>query len=125
MPPHPCGAVIFAHGSGSSRFSVRNRYVASVLNKAGFATLLFDLLTPEEEANRATVFDIGLLANRLVDVTGWLARRPGTAGLPVGYFGAAPEPERLWPRLRTNGSRSQQWSREVVVPILRAPGLPT
>ncbi|MCV7354802.1 dienelactone hydrolase family protein [Mycolicibacterium fluoranthenivorans] len=89
LPPHPCGAVIFAHGSGSSRFSVRNRYVASVLNKAGFATLLFDLLTPEEEANRATVFDIGLLANRLVDVTGWLARRPGTAGLPVGYFGAS------------------------------------
>ncbi|NIH96611.1 dienelactone hydrolase [Mycolicibacterium fluoranthenivorans] len=68
---------------------MRNRYVASVLNKAGFATLLFDLLTPEEEANRATVFDIGLLANRLVDVTGWLARRPGTAGLPVGYFGAS------------------------------------
>ncbi|QNJ90930.1 dienelactone hydrolase family protein [Mycolicibacterium fluoranthenivorans] len=89
VPPHPCGAVIFAHGSGSSRFSVRNRYVASVLNKAGFATLLFDLLTPEEEANRANVFDIGLLASRLVDVTGWLAGRPGTAGLPIGYFGAS------------------------------------
>lgn len=89
VPPRPCGAVIFAHGSGSSRFSVRNKYVASVLNKAGFATLLFDLLTPEEEANRANVFDIGLLASRLVDVTGWLAGRPGTAGLPIGYFGAS------------------------------------
>ena len=80
---------MFAHGSGSSRHSPRNRYVAEVLNKAGFATVLFDLLTPEEERNRANVFDIALLASRLVDVTGWLATQPDTASLPVGYFGAS------------------------------------
>ena len=65
---------MFAHGSGSSRHSPRNRYVAEVLNEAGLATLLFDLLTPAEERNRANVFDIELLARRLVDVTSWLAR---------------------------------------------------
>jgi dienelactone hydrolase len=63
--------------------------VAEVLNRAGLATLLFDLLTPAEERNRANVFDIELLARRLVDVTGWLARQPDTASLPVGYFGAS------------------------------------
>lgn len=89
VPKEPCGAVIFAHGSGSSRHSVRNKYVATVLNDAGFATLLFDLLTPDEEADRANVFDIGLLAGRLVDVTIWLAAHPDTAGLPIGYFGAS------------------------------------
>ncbi len=89
VPHRPCGAVIFAHGSGSSRHSVRNRCVATVLNDAGFATVLFDLLTPAEEADRTNVFDIGLLAGRLVDVTVWLAGRPGTAGLPIGYFGAS------------------------------------
>ena len=81
--------MVFAHGSGSSRHSPRNRYVAEVLNKAGLATLLFDLLTPAEERNRANVFDIELLARRLVDVTGWLAGQPDTASLPVGYFGAS------------------------------------
>ncbi len=89
IPEHACGAIIFAHGSGSSRLSVRNQYVAKVLNDAGFATLLFDLLTPAEEADRANVFDIGLLAHRLVDVTGWLTSQPGTAGLPIGFFGAS------------------------------------
>ena len=89
IPERPVGIVAFAHGSGSSRHSPRNRYVAEVLNEAGLATLLFDLLTPEEERNRANVFDIGLLARRLVDVTGWLARQPDTAALPVGYFGAS------------------------------------
>src|SRR5690606_13063272 len=83
------GIVVFAHGSGSSRHSPRNRYVAEVLNRAELATLLFDLLTPAEERNRANVFDIELLARRLVDVTGWLARQPDTASLPVGYFGAS------------------------------------
>lgn len=81
--------MVFAHGSGSSRHSIRNRYVAEVLTGAGFATLLFDLLTPEEERNRANVFDIELLASRLIDVTGWLATQPDTASLPVGYFGAS------------------------------------
>ncbi len=89
IPEHPVGIVVFAHGSGSSRHSPRNRYVAEVLNGAGLATLLFDLLTPDEELNRANVFDIDLLARRLVDVTGWLATQPDTAALPVGYFGAS------------------------------------
>jgi putative phosphoribosyl transferase len=89
IPEHPLGIVVFAHGSGSSRHSPRNRYVAEVLNGAGLATLLFDLLTPNEERNRANVFDIELLARRLVDVTDWLANQPDTAALPVGYFGAS------------------------------------
>ena len=89
IPENPRGIVVFAHGSGSSRHSPRNRYVAEVLNQAGLATLLFDLLTPAEERNRANVFDIEVLAGRLVDVTGWLASQPDTASLPVGYFGAS------------------------------------
>ncbi len=89
IPERPVGVVVFAHGSGSSRHSPRNRYVAEVLNAAGLATLLFDLLTPDEERNRANVFDIELLAQRLVAVTGWLAGQPDTAALPVGYFGAS------------------------------------
>lgn len=75
VPENARGVVVFAHGSGSSRFSSRNIYVADVLNAAGIATLLFDLLTPEEELTRANVFDIDLLARRLVDVTAWLAAR--------------------------------------------------
>jgi putative phosphoribosyl transferase len=89
IPENPRGIVVFAHGSGSSRHSPRNRYVAEVLNQAGLATLLFDLLTPAEERNRANVFDIEGLAGRLVDVTAWLASDPDTAPLPVGYFGAS------------------------------------
>jgi putative phosphoribosyl transferase len=89
IPERPTGIVVFAHGSGSSRHSRRNRYVAEVLNNAGLATLLFDLLTPDEERNRTNVFDIGLLARRLVDVTHWVAGQPDTAALPVGYFGAS------------------------------------
>lgn len=89
LPERPIGIVVFAHGSGSSRHSPRNRYVAEVLNRAGIGTLLFDLLTPSEERDRANVFDIGLLAGRLVDVTRWLSDQPDTAALPVGYFGAS------------------------------------
>jgi alpha-beta hydrolase superfamily lysophospholipase len=89
IPENPRGIVVFAHGSGSSRHSPRNRYVAEVLNKAGLATLLFDLLTPAEERNRANVFDIEGLAGRLIDVSAWLASDPDTASLPVGYFGAS------------------------------------
>lgn len=89
IPQHPKGVVAFAHGSGSSRHSPRNQYVAGVLNQAGFATVLFDLLTPDEERDRRNVFDIALLASRLVDITGWLASQPDTAALPVGYFGAS------------------------------------
>ncbi|MBM4796576.1 phosphoribosyltransferase [Streptomyces sioyaensis] len=87
MVPAGAGAVVmFAHGSGSSRHSPRNRLVAAALNDAGLGTLLFDLLTPAEENNRAKVFDIETLAGRLADATGWLRGR--TAG-PVGYFGAS------------------------------------
>ncbi len=80
---------MFVHGSGSSRFSPRNSAVASALNAAGFGTLLFDLLTPAEELDRAHVFDIPLLATRLTAVTAWLRARPEAFGVPVGYFGAS------------------------------------
>ncbi|MFK5635670.1 phosphoribosyltransferase family protein [Ornithinimicrobium sp. LYQ103] len=89
IPEHPTGIVVFAHGSGSSRHSPRNGFVAERLNGAGFGTLLFDLLTDDEGRDRANVFDIELLARRLVDVTRWLATQPGVAGLPLGYFGAS------------------------------------
>ncbi len=89
VPQQPRGIVVFAHGSGSSRHSPRNRYVAHELESAGLATLLFDLLTPAEERDRANVFDIDLLARRLVDVTRWLRTADDAAGLPVGYFGAS------------------------------------
>ena len=89
IPEQAGGLVVFAHGSGSSRHSSRNRYVASVLNQACLGTLLFDLLTPDEELDRANVFDVGLLARRLAGATGWLHAQPGAAGLPVGYFGAS------------------------------------
>ncbi len=88
IPEQPIGMVVFAHGSGSSRYSPRNRYVASVLNRAGLGTLMFDLLTAEEEIHRAGVFDIDLLARRLVDVTKWLVRQEHVPGLRIGYFGA-------------------------------------
>ncbi|MFZ2177179.1 MAG: phosphoribosyltransferase family protein [Rhodococcus sp. (in: high G+C Gram-positive bacteria)] len=89
IPEHPVGIVVFAHGSGSSRHSPRNRYVASVLNRGGLGTLLFDLLTREEESFRAHVFDIAMLAERLVEVTRWLGTQPDIARLPIGYFGAS------------------------------------
>lgn len=89
IPPHPRGLVVFAHGSGSSRHSPRNRYVADVLDRAGYATLLFDLLTPGEALDRARVFDIDLLAGRLIAVTEWARREPGLEHLPIGYFGAS------------------------------------
>jgi putative phosphoribosyl transferase len=89
VPRKARGIVVFAHGSGSSRYSPRNRYVAGVLSEAGLGTLLFDLLTPEEERDRANVFDIGLLAGRLAEVTGWLRAQPQAASAAVGYFGAS------------------------------------
>ncbi|UBU14162.1 dienelactone hydrolase family protein [Nonomuraea gerenzanensis] len=89
VPDAAQGIVLFAHGSGSSRHSPRNRYVAGALNENGLGTLLFDLLTPEEEADRANVFDIPLLAGRLLERTAWVREQPGTKGLPVGYFGAS------------------------------------
>jgi putative phosphoribosyl transferase len=89
LPDAAAGLVVFAHGSGSSRHSPRNREVAEVLNEAGLATLLFDLLTTEEERDRANVFDIGLLAQRLLAVTRWAQEDEELNGLPISYFGAS------------------------------------
>jgi putative phosphoribosyl transferase len=89
VPTGATGIVVFVHGSGSSRASPRNRYVARVLNEAGLATLLFDLLTPDEAAVRANVFDIGLLARRLDNVNTWLRGMQDAEQLAVGYFGAS------------------------------------
>ena len=89
LPETAHGVVIFAHGSGSSRHSPRNQFVATVLNQAGLGTLLFDLLTPEEEYDRANVFDIQLLAQRLTNVTRWLRSQPATTNARIGYFGAS------------------------------------
>ncbi len=83
------GMVVFAHGSGSSRHSPRNRFVAATLNGAGLGTLLFDLLSPDEEIDRAHVFDIPLLAARLTTVTKWLRAQPESVGSRIGYFGAS------------------------------------
>ena len=91
VPESASGVVLFAHGSGSSRHSPRNRYVARELNSASLATLLIDLLTSEEEAVDAYTaklrFDIGMLAERLVAATDWLRIRPETRNLDIGYFG--------------------------------------
>ncbi len=90
VPPQAAkGVVLFAHGSGSSRFSPRNTYVARALCRAGFATLLFDLLTEDESADRRNVFDIPLLAHRLVSATRWVMEREDLKPLPIGYFGAS------------------------------------
>jgi putative phosphoribosyl transferase len=89
IPDQAEGLVIFVHGSGSSRKSPRNRQVAEALNEAGLATLLFDLLTEEEAADRGKVFDIDLLAERLVAATRWAQREPELRELPLAYFGAS------------------------------------
>ncbi|MFP3905428.1 MAG: phosphoribosyltransferase family protein [Acidimicrobiales bacterium] len=89
VPPGATGVVAFAHGSGSSRHSPRNQYVASVLNDAGVGTLLFDLLTDREATDRRAVFDIDLLAGRLVTATTWLRSTLGPDGPAIGYFGAS------------------------------------
>jgi putative phosphoribosyl transferase len=93
LPRGPRGIVLFAHGSGSSRHSPRNRYVAALLNEAGLATLLLDLLTPAEETidmrTAQLRFDIGLLGERLIAATDWLTEYPETRHLRLGYFGAS------------------------------------
>jgi putative phosphoribosyl transferase len=89
VPEGARGLVLFAHGSGSSRRSPRNRYVAGVLNQAGLGTLLFDLLTSDEGSDRTKVFDARLLADRLAGATEWLRRQPEAAGVRIGYFGAS------------------------------------
>jgi putative phosphoribosyl transferase len=88
-PRHACAVVAFAHGSGSSRFSPRNMAVAEGLNARGFGTLLFDLLTLEEEGDRSNVFDVALLAARLVDAVRWLDREFQASPPALGLFGAS------------------------------------
>lgn len=89
VPAGAAGCVVFVHGSGSSRLSPRNRHVADELNRAGLATVLFDLLTKEEESDRGNVFDIEMLATRLVSVVEWVERQEWARGLRVGLFGAS------------------------------------
>ena len=93
VPPAARGIVLFVHGSGSSRHSKRNRFVARTLNEAGLATLLFDLLTPEEEAVDLRTahlgFDIDLLAGRLGSATDWVLQEPAARDLRIGYFGSS------------------------------------
>jgi len=93
VPPGAAGIVLFAHGSGSSRHSPRNQFVARAIREAGDGTFLFDLLTREEEAEDNVTgrlrFDIGLLARRLVEATRWIANQPETQELGIGYFGAS------------------------------------
>ena len=89
VPQAARGLVVFAHGSGSGRLSPRNNTVAEALRGSALATLLLDLLTPEEERRRANVFDIPLLAGRLSLASRWAAEQPETALLPIGYFGAS------------------------------------
>lgn len=93
IPEDALGLVLFVHGSGSSRFSVRNQYVARVLNEANLATLLFDLFTPDEDAidslTRQYRFDIEFLASRLLAATQWCLQQKNLLALPIGYFGAS------------------------------------
>ena len=89
IPGHCTGLIVFAHGRGSSRFSPRNRYVAQTLQQAGFATLLFDLLTPDEAVRQDLVFDVDLLAARMGNVLRWVRTHPNLETLPIGLFGAS------------------------------------
>jgi putative phosphoribosyl transferase len=89
IPDAAVGLVLFAHGSGSSRHSPRNNYVAGVLRAAGVGTLLMDLLTPEEDRDYSRRFDIGLLTARLLDAARWVAGQEATKDLPLGFFGAS------------------------------------
>ena len=89
IPPGAQGIVVFAHGSGSSRFSPRNNYVAKVVRDRGLGTLLFDLLTRQEDQNYTTRFEISLLTQRLLAATAWLGAETKTSKLKIGYFGAS------------------------------------
>ncbi len=89
LPEGCAGVVLFAHGSGSSRYSPRNQFVASELFDAGIGSLLIDLLTPDEDMQYDTRFDIALLTQRLAAATAWLRKEPSTRSLKIGYFGAS------------------------------------
>ena len=117
VPPAPAGSVIFAHGSGSGRFSPRNIEVARRLHGAGLATLLFDLLTPDEAEDRSNVFAVELLAGRLSAATRWLRDQPEGA-LRMGYFGASTcATAALWAT-----TKLRNWLAAVISPRFR-PGL--
>ena len=123
--------VVFVHGSGSSRHSPRNRHVAAVLNDAGLGTLLFDLLTPEEELDRANVFDIGLLAGRLAGVTSWLRARPRAAGRgrarrrpPWATSAPAPVPRRRCGQRPNRAPGSRPWCPAAAARTWPVPGCP-
>jgi putative phosphoribosyl transferase len=131
VPADANGIVVFAHGSGSSRRSPRNLQVAASLGSRGLATLLFDLLTDEEAAERRNVFDIPLLGRRLAGATGWLRGQPEVAGLPVAYFGAstgaaaalwaAAEPDAPVRAIVSRGGRPDLAGERL--PLVRAPAL--
>lgn len=130
LPAQAKGVVAFAHGSGSSRLSPRNREVASALNAAGYATLLFDLLTPQEELDRANVFDIPLLGGRLLAASAWINAREECASLPLAYFGASTgaaaaltAAAKLPPRLHAVISRGGRPDLAVGLGAVRAPTL--
>jgi putative phosphoribosyl transferase len=131
VPADAPGIVVFAHGSGSGRHSPRNRYVAARLNEAGLGTLLFDLLTAEEEADRANVFDIPMLGTRLAQVTEWLCGYVGIRQTAVGYFGASTGAgAALWAATETGAAISAVVSRGgrpdlalVRLPAVKAPTL--
>lgn len=89
VPGHSTALIVFVHGSGSSRLSPRNQQVARTLREAGFATLLFDLLTPDEAERQELVFDINLLLQRMWSVMSWVRTQPLVAEMPVGLFGAS------------------------------------
>jgi pimeloyl-ACP methyl ester carboxylesterase len=89
IPINAIGIVVFSHGSGSSRFSPRNKLVAELMQQHGIGTLLFDLLTEKEDQNYENRFNIDLLVSRLIEVTEWLAQNKVSKGLPIAYFGAS------------------------------------
>ena len=110
IPAGAAALVVFAHGSGSSRLSPRNMVVAEGLNEQGMATLLFDLLTLEEEVDRANVFDIPLLAERVIDAVDWIGREPLTQNLRLGLFGRVRERQQHSSRRRGSVIKSERLS---------------
>src|SRR6266540_253321 len=121
LPSEVSGVVIFAHGSGSSRRSPRNRLVAETISDAGLGTLLFDLLTPQEEFDRSNVFDIPLLATRLLAATEW-AQEETRRGPALGYFGASTgAAAALWAAADLG---TRPWSREGAGRTWRSPASP-
>lgn len=124
VPPGAGGVVLFAHGSGSSRKSPRNNFVARELRAGGLGTLLIDLLTEQEDAHRQTRFDIELLTQRLLAVTEWLRSEPDTKALPLGYFGASTGAAAALKAAATLGSAVAAVVSRGGRPDLAAPDLP-